>query len=66
MVGDGVGLLGSCDHGLLFMFDCDFLWCICLIRVLVGVWLCLDFLMFFVVKRGDVVLNDSLCEIWVI
>ena len=25
MVGDGVGLLGSCDHGLLFMFDCDFL-----------------------------------------
>ena len=35
MVGDGVGLLGSCDHGLLFMFDCDFLGCICLMRVLV-------------------------------
>lgn len=28
-------MLGSCDHGLLFMFDCDFLGCICLIRVLV-------------------------------
>ena len=28
------GVLGSCDHGLLFMFDCDFLGCICLIRVL--------------------------------
>ena len=27
--GDGVGVLGSCDHGLLFMFDCDFLGCIC-------------------------------------
>lgn len=23
------GVLGSCDHGLLFMFDCDFLGCIC-------------------------------------
>lgn len=28
------GVLGSCDHGLLFMFDCDFLGCICLMRVL--------------------------------
>ena len=27
--GDGVVVLGSCDHGLLFMFDCDFLGCIC-------------------------------------
>ena len=31
---DGVGVLGSCGHGLLFMFDCDFLGCICLMRVL--------------------------------
>ena len=29
-----LGVLGSCDHGLLFMFDCDFLRCICLMRVL--------------------------------
>ena len=30
VLGDhGVGVLGSCDHGLLFMFDCDFLGCIC-------------------------------------
>ena len=53
-----LGLLGSCDHGLLFMFDCDFLGCICLIRVLVrGV----------VVprlgKRGVWVWDDSLCKI---
>lgn len=29
-----LGLLGSCDHGLLFVSDCDFLEHICLIRVL--------------------------------
>ena len=56
--GDGVGVLGSCDHGLLFMFDCDFLGCICLIRVFV--W-CV------VVprlgKRGVWVWDDSLCKI---
>ena len=59
--GDGwgwSGVLGSCDHGLLFMFDCDFLGCICLIRVLVrGV----------VVPRlglrGVWVWDDSLCKI---
>ena len=34
MVGDGVGVLGSCDHGLLFMFTV-ISWGICLIRVFV-------------------------------
>lgn len=44
-------MLGSCDHGLLFMFDCDFLGCICLIRVL-GWCVSRLGLSVFVVKRG--------------
>ncbi len=55
--GDGVGVLGSCDHGLLFMFTV-ISWGICLIRVLV--W-CV--VVSRLGKRGVWVWDDSLCKI---
>lgn len=60
--GDGVGVLGSCDHGLLFMFTV-ISWGICLIRVLVWCVVVSRLLDVFVVKRGVWVWDDSLCKI---
>lgn len=61
--GDGVGVLGSCDHGLLFMFTV-ISWGICLIRVLVWCVVVSRLgLSVFVVKRGVWVWDDSLCKI---
>lgn len=58
-------MLGSCDHGLLFMFTV-ISWGICLIRVLVWCVVVPRLLDVFCGQEGGVVLNDSLCEIWVI
>lgn len=56
------GVLGSCDHGLLFMFTV-ISWGICLIRVLVWCVVVSRLLDVFVVKRGVWVWDDSLCKI---
>ena len=53
MVGDGVGVLGSCDHGLLFMFTV-ISWGICLIGVLVWCVVVLRLLDVFCGQEGSV------------